>query len=65
MNAARSYTRVQQRTLWHDRTTRIIGTLVHLLTVGLVLASTAWLATVGLEQAAFDAANPPTIGGQP
>lgn len=65
MNAARSYTRVQQRNLWRDRTDRIIGTLVHLLTVALVMATTAWLATVGLERAAFAAANPAQIGGQP
>lgn len=65
MNAARSYTRVQQHTQWQDRTARISGTLVHILTVALVLATTAWLATVGLERAAYAVANPVMIGGQP
>lgn len=64
-NAAPSYTRVQRRSRWLARTTRIIGTLVNILTIGLVLATTAWLATVGLEHAAYHIANPPTIWGQP
>ena len=65
MNAAPSYTRVQQRHQWQDRTTRIVGYGVHLLTIGTVLAATAWLATTGLERAAFHAANATDIGGQP
>ena len=59
------YRRQVRQIIWQARIERLAINGIALLTCAVVLVATAWLATVGLQSAAYDAANPPTIGDQP